>query len=57
MPLNVLLGKYNPFKNLSGLMSNVSQILSSVVSVMGHPASICCRCRAENPKLILSSWL
>jgi len=36
---------------------NVSQMRSSVVTVMGRPASICCQCRAEKPKLIISSWL
>lgn len=35
----------------------VLQIRSSVVTVIGRPASICCQCRAEKPKLIISSWL
>jgi len=35
----------------------VSQIRRSVVIVIGRPASICCQCRAEKPKLIISSWL
>jgi hypothetical protein len=30
--------------------SNTSQMRSSVVMVMGRPASICCQCLAENPK-------
>ena len=33
------------------------QMRSSVVTVMGLPASICCQCRAENPNPIMSSWL
>ncbi len=27
------------------------------MTVIGRPASICCQCRAENPKEIISSWL
>src|SRR5258708_9568017 len=30
---------------------------SSVVSVIGRPASICCQCLAEKPNEIMSSWL
>src|ERR1700680_5124733 len=36
---------------------NASQIRRRVVIVIGRPASICCQCRAENPKEIISSWL
>src|SRR4029077_1870496 len=36
---------------------SASQILNSVVSVIGRPASICCQCRAEKPNEIMSSWL
>jgi len=35
---------------------NASQILRSVVIVIGRPASICCQWRAENPKAIMASW-
>src|SRR5713226_9519781 len=33
------------------------QMRSSVRTVMGRPASICCQCRAEKPNEIMSSWL
>lgn len=33
------------------------QALSSVVNVIGLPCSICCQCRAEKPREIMSSWL
>jgi hypothetical protein len=36
---------------------NVSQIRNRVRTVIGRPASICCQCRAENPKPIMSSWV
>lgn len=35
----------------------VELVLTARSLVMGRPASICCQCRAENPKLIISSWL
>ena len=34
--------------NLTRLISNVSQIRSKVVTVIGLPASICCQCREPN---------
>src|SRR5712692_3210683 len=33
------------------------QMRSSVRTVIGRPASICCQCRAEKPNEIMSSWL
>ena len=50
-------GWYRFLRSRSGVIVNVSQILNNVVKVIGRPASICCQCLAENPKLIMSSWL
>src|SRR5215469_11436157 len=36
-------------------MSKISEILRSVLQVVGRPFSICCQCRAENPCEIISS--
>jgi hypothetical protein len=35
--------------------SNTSQMRSNVVTVIGRPASICCQCLVENPKVSMSS--
>jgi len=48
---------FNPRTSRSMGTWKTSQMRSSVVTVMGRPASICCQCRAENPKEIMSSWL
>ena len=37
-------------------MPKVSEILSSVVIVIGRPASICCQCRVDSSEIV-SSWL
>lgn len=34
-----------------------AQMRNRVRTVIGRPASICCQCRAEKPKEIISSWL
>lgn len=47
----------NPTSIVVSLTSSASQILNSVVSVIGRPASICCQRRAEKPNEIMSSWL
>ena len=47
----------SPANIVVNLTSSASQILNSVVSVIGRPASICCQWRAEKPNEIMSSWL
>jgi hypothetical protein len=48
-------GLYNFRRSRSGVMWKVSHIRRRVVIVTGRPASICCQCRAEKPKPIMSS--
>jgi hypothetical protein len=43
----------NPRSSRTRFTSSASQILSSVVTVIGLPASICCQCLAENPNEII----